>query len=69
MSKQIRLTIPEQAILPEECADFSPEENYVDIFGLGLKKRKSKKHRKTISRKNKTYKKHLNKKTRKTKSR
>jgi hypothetical protein len=31
MSKQIRLTIPEQAILPEECADFSPEENFMMI--------------------------------------
>jgi len=31
MSKQIRITIPANAILPEECASFSPEENYMMI--------------------------------------
>lgn len=31
MSKQIRLTIPINAILPEEFADFSPEENFIMI--------------------------------------
>lgn len=31
MSKQIRLTIPTKEILPEECVDFSPEENFMMI--------------------------------------
>jgi len=31
MSRQVRITIPIQSILPDECEDFSPEENFMMI--------------------------------------